>query len=137
MGSNFPDLWLRLEDSVRERPLKAPLRPLLGEAYDAIVARPYDVPRIAAAVEALLTYLASSEGRTSSHCIAVDHFFCLGDGWQADWEDEPEDLADILADMGGALHDTFGAPDVAENFDSTPEQLLERIRAFRRRHVAA
>jgi hypothetical protein len=27
-----------------------------------------------------------------------------------------------------ALHDTITAPQVAENFGSTPEQLLERVR---------
>lgn len=137
MMSNFPVLWSRLEGAVRERPLSPLLRPLVGEAYEAIIARPYDVPRIAAAIERLLTFLASPQGRTSAHCIAVDHFFCFGDDWQGDWEDEPAELTDILADIGGALHDTVAAPKVAANFDSTPEQLLERIRAFRRRGVAA
>jgi hypothetical protein len=30
--------------------------------------------------------------------------------------------------MAGALHDTCSAPVVARNFDSTPEQLFERLR---------
>jgi hypothetical protein len=30
--------------------------------------------------------------------------------------------------MGEALHDTIGAPEIAENFGCLPEQLLERLR---------
>ena len=136
--SNFASLYERLEATVHEDgKLGLGLRWRLGDAYEAIVSRPYDPARIAAAVEELLAYLASNEGRTHPNCVAVDHFFCLGEGWERDWEDEPQELTDILADMGGALHDTIKAPDVAENFDSTPEQLLERIRAFRAKHRAA
>jgi hypothetical protein len=40
----------------------------------------------------------------------------------------PEPFVDILADMGSALHDTVSAPLIAANFQSTPEQLLERAR---------
>jgi hypothetical protein len=39
----------------------------------------------------------------------------------------PEGYQDLLGDIGGGLHDTVSAPDVAENFESTPEQLLERL----------
>jgi hypothetical protein len=37
-------------------------------------------------------------------------------------------LAEVLSDMGGALHDTVSNPEIAENFDSTPELLLDRLR---------
>jgi len=40
----------------------------------------------------------------------------------------PQAYVDILADMAGALHDTITAPDIAANFESTPEQLLETAR---------
>ena len=40
----------------------------------------------------------------------------------------PDPFHDIFADMSGALHDTISAPEIAENFDSTPEQLLKRAR---------
>ena len=113
------------------------LRPRLGDAYEAIIARPYDVPRIMGAVERLLEYLSSSEGRTHANCVAVDSFFCMRDDWEGDWEDEPEALADVLGDMGGALHDTIKAPEIAENFDSTPELLLEQLRAYKNRLPAA
>ena len=39
-------------------------------------------------------------------------------------------LSDILGDMGSALHDTVQTPEMAENFDCTPEQLLTRLHAF-------
>jgi hypothetical protein len=130
--NNFGPLYEKLEGAVRrDGKLGLGLRWRLGDAYEAIIARPYDPNRIAAAVEELLVYLASKEGRTQPNCVAVDHFFRLGEGWERDWEDEPAELADVLADMGGALHDTISTPEIAENFDSTPEQLLERIRAFR------
>ena len=136
--SNFGSLYERLETAVRQDgKVGLGLRWRLADTYEAIIARPYDPSRIAAAVEELLVYLVSKEGRTHVNCVAVDHFFCLGEGWERDWEDEPAELADVLADIGGALHDTFKAPDIAENFDSTPEQLLERIRAFRAKHRAA
>jgi hypothetical protein len=38
-----------------------------------------------------------------------------------------DEFHDILADMSEALHDTVSAPEVAAEFESTPEQLLEAI----------
>jgi hypothetical protein len=136
--SNFASLYENLESTVRsDGKLGVGLRWRLAGAYEAIITRPYEPSRIAAALEELLAYLASKEGRTHPNCVAVDHFFCMGDGWERDWEDEPSELTDVLADIGGALHDTIKAPEIAENFDSTPEQLLDRIRAFRAKHGAA
>jgi hypothetical protein len=136
--SNFGHLYENLEAKIRHtgRPTLG-LRCRLGAAYDAIIERPYNPDHIAAAVEDLLDYMTSREGRTHENCVAIDSFFCLGEGWERDWEDEPSELADILADLGGALHDTFGAPHIAENFESTPEQLLKRIRDFRASRRAA
>ena len=136
--SNFPELYDRLSKKVSgEGQLTVGLRPRLSDAYEAIIARPYDVPTIVEAVERLLEYLASSEGRTHVNCVAVDDFFCWRDRWEGDWEDEPEGLADVLGDIGGALHDTIKAPHIAENFDSTPEQLLAQLRDFKRSLPAA
>jgi hypothetical protein len=136
--SKFGLLYEDLEAKIRHTGKPTPgLRPRLGAAYDAIIERPYNPDQIAAAVEDLLTYLTSREGRTHENCVAVDGFFCLGEGWEKDWEAEPSELADILGDIGGALHDTFGAPHIAENFESTPDQLLDRIRAFRASRRAA
>ena len=133
MATNFPELWDRLESNVPERPLEPALKPLVGDVYEAIITHPYDAARVVAALEPLLVYLTTPEGRTSPNCIAVDHFFCFGEDWQESWEEEPEELAGILWDMGAALHDAVAAPERAESFDSTPEQLLGRVRDFRRR----
>jgi hypothetical protein len=129
--SAFSTLYAALERSAAPEHLTPRLRPRLKDAYEAIISRPYDVPRIAARVEELLVCLSSREGRTNGNCVAVDSFFCIRDGWEGDWEDEPAALADVLGDMGGALHDTISAPEIAENFDSTPELLLEQLRRFR------
>ena len=67
----------------------------------------------------------------------MDHFFSVGAGWEGRWEAEPAELADLLGDIGSGLHDTISAPEIAEDFEVTPEQLLERVRAFRARHRAA
>ena len=74
----------------------------------------------------LLEYLSSYNGRTDANCNAVDSFFMLDDLWVE--RNLPDSFHSIFADMSGALHDTVTAPDVAENFDSTPEQLLKRVR---------
>ena len=136
--SNFAQLYDRLARAVREDgPLTPGLAPRLGAAYDAIIARPFDTERVVGRVGELLEYLTSPEGRTHANCVAVDHLFGPTTDWAGDWDEAPEELADILGDMGGALHDTFHAPEIAENFDSTPEQLLARLRGFEHRYRAA
>jgi len=58
-----------------------------------------------------------------------DERHALGqDVWNA--ERLPDAYVNILADMSGALHDTISAPEIAANFESTPEQLLARVRAL-------
>ena len=79
------------------------------------------------AVQDLLGYLASPDGRTDAHCRAVDYFFCLGD-WN--WEKLPPGYQALFADMGGGLHEAVAAPDIAEALDATPEILLERASAL-------
>ena len=75
------------------------------------------------AVQALLGYLVSPDGRTDAHCRAVDYFFCLGD-WS--WQKLPPGYQALFADMGGGLHEAVAAPDIAEALEATPELLLER-----------
>jgi hypothetical protein len=104
------------------------LAPLLRAVY-AEVQRPDLDPRgLRAVLEALLTYLTSPSGRTHANCVAADSFFMKNDRWDRDWQHLPEPFQDLLGDLGGALHDTISAPEIAENFDSTPEQLLEQLR---------
>jgi hypothetical protein len=73
----------------------------------------------------------SPEGRTNANCCATDHFFLLREGWETDWEHLPDSFGDIVGDIGGSLHDTVIAPKIANDFQSTPEQLLERLQAIK------
>jgi hypothetical protein len=106
------------------------LRPLLEAVYGEIARRPSDLAGLKSALEHLLEFPCSTEGGTNANCWAADLFFCLGEGWEVDWEHLPDEFGDILGDMGGALRDTVQSPEVATNFDSTPERLVERLRAI-------
>lgn len=108
------------------------LRPLLAQLHLAINSEPRDFAAIRASLIRLLAFLAGPQGRTDANCRAVDSFFMLDESWL----DLPDALHDILADMDGTLHDTISAPDIAHNFDSTPEQLLARARSTDSNHDA-
>jgi hypothetical protein len=103
----------------------ATLQPLMQSVRAAVFASPLDVLVVKASLVALLDYLSSPVGRTDANCCAVDGFFYLDDDLPL--EHLPESLQDVFAHMD-ALHDTITAPQIAENFSSTPEQLLERVR---------
>lgn len=104
------------------------LEQLVHRVYREIARRPPAPADLKEAMIALLSYLASPEGRTDRNCRRVDAFFCVRDDWETDWDHLPEELRIILEDIGGILHDTLSAPEIAENFESTPEQLLARVR---------
>ncbi len=103
----------------------ATLQPLMQSVRAAVCATPLDVPAVEASLITLLVYLSSRSGRTDSNCSAVDGFFCHDDDLPL--ERLPDSLQDVFAHMD-ALHDTVTLPQIAENFGSTPEQLLERVR---------
>jgi hypothetical protein len=112
-------------------PVSPDLAPLLLAVYDELAKRSSDLRPLKVVIERLLTFLSSPAGRTNANCWAADLFFALDEGWgDVDWEHVPEALGDILSDIGSALHDTVQAPDVAENFDCTPEHLLTRLRTL-------
>jgi len=100
------------------------LQSLMQSVRDALLASPLDAAAVKASLVALFEYLSSPVGRTHANCCAVDTFFCLDDDLPLDRLSDS--LQDIFAHMD-ALHDTITAPQIAENFRSTPEQLLERI----------
>jgi hypothetical protein len=83
---------------------------------------------IKAAIVGVLEFLCGPEGRTDANCTAADLFLLLDENRDADWSDLPDAYQNLLFDMGAQLHDTFSAPAIAENFESTPEQLLERAK---------
>jgi len=101
------------------------LQPLMQSVCAVVVASPLDVPAVKASLIALFEYLSSPIGRTDINCCAVDSFFSLDDDLPL--ERLPDSLQDVFAHMD-ALHDTITASEIAENFSSTPEQLLERVR---------
>ncbi len=127
---SFEQAWERVADTKNGESASAELRPLLQQVYEKIVTQPLDLHEIKRTLESLLSYLVTPSGRTSANCVAADLFFCLAD-WGVDWESLPELLTDIIGDMGGALHDTVFHPEIARNFESTPEQLLERVRQWK------
>ena len=107
------------------------LRPLLLAVF-RLLGQQAEPTLVADAIEELLQFLCSPRGRTNGNCVATDHFFALDEGWgDVGWDYLPSCLGDVLADAAGALHDTVSAPEIAENFDSTPEQLLSRLQACR------
>jgi hypothetical protein len=74
----------------------------------------------------LFEYLSSPNGRTYENCNAVSSIFMFDDLWVN--RNLPDHFQAIFVDVSGALHDTISAPEVAENFNSTPEQLLKRAK---------
>ena len=114
--TEFDALW---RSSVRFRKASHQLEPLLHDVYSAFG----DDAALTRAVERVLAFLVSPEGRTDANCSVTDHFIsATEERWRS------SSLAPILDDMGGTLHDAIHAPNIAKTFEATPEQLLERIR---------
>ena len=103
----------------------ATLQPLMQSVRVAVFASRLNAAEVKASLIALFEYLSSPAGRTDANCCAVDGFFYLADDLPL--ERLPDSLQDVFAHMD-ALHDTITAPQIAENFGSTPEALLERAR---------
>ena len=125
----FDQAWAAVANLRDGESVSPRLRPLLQTAYAEVLSDPLDLVRLRTSLEALLEFLAG-EGRTNANCWAVDRFFGNCQGWERDWGEcnLPENLHDVLAMMGEALHDTVKAPDIAQNFGCLPEQLLSLVR---------
>ena len=102
---------------------------LVKEIQSILAKGSFDLEELKQSLMALLEYLSSDDGRTDANCQAVDSFFMLDGVWAE--RNLPVPFHDIFADMAGALHDTISASEIAENFDSTPEQLLKRAKQLR------
>jgi hypothetical protein len=109
----------------------------LRAVYAEVQRTPPNLRTLASELRRLLEYLASSPGRTNANCVAADSFFMENDKWERDWQHLPEPYQDLLGDLGGALHDTISAPEIAENFYSTPEQLLVQLEQVESRRPPA
>jgi hypothetical protein len=124
--SSFEAIYQSVALSRNGEAVSASLRPQLAALYDSLGHRPVDLANVKTQLIALLSFLTTPTGRTNANCWAVDLFFGLPEDWDVSWFDLPEAYREVLSDMGGALHDTIDHPDIADNFWSTPEQLLER-----------
>ena len=113
-------------------PITSPeLKKLVEAVRNCIIERPTDLVRLESLLDSLLSFLTTPTGRTSGNCWETDLYFSLHDDHSFDWNHLPEDYKLILDDIGGQLHDAIEHPKIAENFESTPEQLLERTRKLR------
>ena len=127
---SFEEAWSRVAAPRGDEPVSPELKELLHAVYSEIMRRPPALASLKQALESLLSFLATPRGRTNANCWATDLFLCLGEGWEGDWGHLPHELTAVLADLGGALHDTVHHPDIARNFESLPEQLLARVRVM-------
>ena len=105
-------------------PVSPALRGLLEEFYTKAVERPLKRGELKVALIRLLSFLTTKEGRTNANCHQVDWFVMIDDHWEPDWGELPDEFVDVIALIGEALHDTVSAPDIAQNFGCTPEQIL-------------
>ena len=132
--SNFDKIYERLLSSALSNnrgEISPRLEPLLRRFYEEAIRRPADLRTIKVSLVDIFTFLTTPEGRTDANCWAVDNFVCIDDHWERDLSDLPQSFVDVIADVGGALHDTISSPNIARNFDATPEQLLERAQKLR------
>lgn len=83
----------------------------------------------------LFVYLSSPNGRTDENCKAINSFFMFDDLWVD--RNLPDHFHEIFVDVSGALHDTVSSPEIAEDFDSTPEQLLKRAKEMNTQQPAS
>jgi hypothetical protein len=125
---SFEELWNKFAVPRNGGPVSPNLRPLLEKTYQEILQEPPNLMAVKAALEELLLFLTTSEGRTNPNIYATDLFFCLCDDWGENLEHLPESFTEILGDIGGAMHDTIAYPEIAKNFEGLPEQLLERVK---------
>lgn len=104
------------------------LRPLLSVVYNQIQVPEVNLQILKDSLINLMSFLNKPENRTNDNYQAVDSFFCIEDHWNKRWNDLPQDYQEILDDISGCLHDAISYPEIAKNFSSTPEQLLDRIK---------
>jgi hypothetical protein len=126
---DFEAQWQEIVLSRVSRPdeVAPEVKTLLWAMYSAASAESLDVKRLILALDQLLVFLASPNGRTNANCWAADIFVALSDGWN--WQLMPEELADTFGDMS-SLHDTVSNPEIAANFGGLPEQILAKLRGM-------
>jgi|SRR3989338_1847314 len=101
---------------------------LINDVKGLLIEKPANLAALKLSLENLLLFLTTPAGRTDQNCRETDLFFCLSDENGFNWDHLPEEFQLILDDIGMGLHDTIKAPDIAKNYESTPEQLLKRVK---------
>jgi hypothetical protein len=118
------DFDQRFRAAVRTRSVSRELRRFLENAYTSLG----EPVALKSALEELFTFLTTAAGRTDANCCATDSFFSAFDEADERLQRLPVELRNFVSTIGGALHDSVYAPHIAANFDSLPEQLLQRVR---------
>jgi hypothetical protein len=101
---------------------------LLNQLRSAVLSPRFSRKKALYAMGALLSWLNRPENNTDGNCRNVDYFVAYEIVSETGYENIPKDIRDILFDMGATLHDTHTSPQIADNFESTPSQLLDRVR---------
>jgi hypothetical protein len=119
---SFEDLW---KASIRYRHASRELEPLLRDVHASLSAG--DDASLKADLVRLLEHLAGEQGLTDANCATVHYFF---EAAEPLWKPLQPELRLIFDDMSGTLRESIYAPHIARTFNSTPKQLLERVRAL-------
>ncbi len=101
---------------------------LLDLLKDAFNVPQFSRKVILSAIEDVLVWLNELPNNTDANCRKVEYFIVSEIIGKPRYHEMPGDIQGLLFDMGSALSDTFSAPDIADNFESTPTQLLTRVR---------
>jgi hypothetical protein len=104
------------------------LKDLLAQLNFSLCEDPVNLDNIKDSLVCLFSFLCEPKNRTHNNCKAVDLFFCIDNHSDVSWNSLPDDYRQLFDDIGGCLHDTVKAPEIATNFESTPEQLLLRAK---------
>jgi hypothetical protein len=107
------------------------LQELVNQLKSAIMSPGFSRKEAISAMYNLISWLTKPENNTDSNCRFVDSFVAYEISPNPENKGIPEDVYTILFDMGATLHDTHTSPEIAENFDSTPALLLERIKKLK------
>jgi hypothetical protein len=103
------------------------LNKLLCQLKSVVSSTRFSRKKVLSALNALISWLNIPENNTDNNCQYVDYFVSYEIMSEKRFKDLPEDIRGILFDMGATLHDTHTSPQIAENFESTPSQLNERM----------
>lgn len=123
----YADTIRHIKKEPHESYVSDELMPLMEQFYLARIRNPVDLIELRQTLLNLLAFLSSPRGRTTPNLRTVDLFIALGD-WGVELPEVPDSFCEIIADLGAALHDSINSPHFALEYESTPEQLLERVK---------